>query len=58
MVLANTQNFITTFRYNYHRDDEEIYKEFLEIANDSIPNIVKHCAESALLNDHLVSMRM
>ena len=43
-------------RYNYHRDDEEIYKEFLEIANDSIPNIVKHCAESTLLNDTMVSV--
>lgn len=28
-------------RYNYTRDDEEIYKEFLEIANDLIPHMVK-----------------
>ena len=28
-------------RYNYSKDDEEIYKEFLEIANDFIPHIVK-----------------
>ncbi|XP_015792192.1 menin [Tetranychus urticae] len=27
--------------YNYTRDDEEIYKEFLEIANDLIPHMVK-----------------
>lgn len=29
------------FRFNYTREDEEIYKEFLEIANELIPNIVK-----------------
>lgn len=28
-------------QYNYTRDDEEIYKEFQEIANDLIPDIVK-----------------
>lgn len=28
-------------RYNYSRDDEEIYKEFLEIANELIPHIIK-----------------
>lgn len=28
-------------RYNYGREDEEIYKEFLEIANELIPHIVK-----------------
>ena len=28
-------------RFNYTREDEEIYKEFLEIANELIPNIVK-----------------
>ncbi|CAE1155251.1 MEN1 [Acanthosepion pharaonis] len=27
--------------YNYNREDEEIYKEFLEIDNDFIPQIVK-----------------
>ena len=27
--------------YNYTRDDEEIYKEFLEIANELIPHMVK-----------------
>lgn len=28
-------------RYNYSRDDEEVYKEFLEIANEMIPNIMR-----------------
>ncbi|XP_064624012.1 menin-like [Lineus longissimus] len=27
--------------YNYNREDEEIYKEFLEIANELIPHVVK-----------------
>lgn len=40
-------------RYNYSRDDEEIYKEFLEIANELIPHIMKvvssgHSARSIL----------
>ncbi|KAJ9585308.1 hypothetical protein L9F63_002893, partial [Diploptera punctata] len=39
--------------YNYSRDDEEIYKEFLEIANELIPHIMKvvssgHSARSIL----------
>lgn len=39
--------------YNYSRDDEDIYKEFLEIANDIIPQIMKsessgHSAKSIL----------
>jgi menin len=28
-------------QYNYTRDDEEIYKEFLEIANELIPHMVR-----------------
>lgn len=28
-------------KYNYSRDDEEIYKEFLDIANEQIPQIMK-----------------
>lgn len=28
-------------RYNYSRDDEEIYKEFLEVANEQIPCVIK-----------------
>ena len=27
--------------YNYSRDDEEIYKEFLDIANELIPHIMR-----------------
>lgn len=39
--------------YNYSRDDEEIYKEFLDIANEHIPLIMKtessgHSAHSVL----------
>ncbi|CAL9694569.1 unnamed protein product [Knipowitschia caucasica] len=34
--------------YNYFREDEEIYKEFFDIANDVIPNLLKETAtESA-----------
>lgn len=40
-------------RYNYSRDDEEIYKELMEIANELIPHIIKvvssgHSARSIL----------
>ncbi len=28
-------------RYRYSKDDEEIYKEFMEIANELIPHLVK-----------------
>ncbi|XP_035915755.1 menin [Anopheles stephensi] len=39
--------------YNYSRDDEEIYKEFLDIANELIPQVMKlessgHSAKSIL----------
>lgn len=30
--------------YNYFREDEEIYKEFFDIANDVIPNLLKETA--------------
>lgn len=45
--------FAHVCRYNYSRDDEEIYKEFLEIANELIPHIMKvvssgHSAHSIL----------
>lgn len=40
------------YRYNYTRDDEEIYKEVMEIANELIPHIMKvvssHTARSIL----------
>ncbi|CAH1262015.1 MEN1 [Branchiostoma lanceolatum] len=34
--------------YNYNREDEEIYKEFLEIAHELIPNMLKSVSLSAL----------
>lgn len=45
------------FRYNYSRDDEEIYKEFLDIANELIPQVMKlessgHSARSILRDSH------
>lgn len=52
-----TINFHTVqiyfLRYNYSRDDEEIYKELMEIANELIPHIMKvvssgHSAHSIL----------
>lgn len=33
--------------YNYFREDEEIYKEFFDIANDVIPTLLKETAASA-----------
>lgn len=30
--------------YNYFREDEEIYKEFFDIANDVIPTLLKETA--------------
>ncbi|XP_067831650.1 menin [Heptranchias perlo] len=33
--------------YNYCREDEEIYKEFFDIANDIIPNLIKEMASMA-----------
>ena len=29
------------YRYSYSKDDEEIYKEFMEIANELIPHVLK-----------------
>uniref|UniRef100_T1J5T3 Menin n=1 Tax=Strigamia maritima TaxID=126957 RepID=T1J5T3_STRMM len=41
-ALETWANAATAIRnYNYSREDEEIYKEFLEIANELIPNIIK-----------------
>nr|3RE2_A Chain A, Predicted protein [Nematostella vectensis] len=34
-------------KYNYSKDDEEMYKEFHEIANDLIPNILKDAVAKA-----------
>lgn len=36
-----------SFRYNYFREDEEIYKEFFDIANDVIPNLLKETTTGA-----------
>lgn len=52
-VNFQTTSFNYFLSYNYHRDDEEIYKEFLEIANEHIPYIMKqessgHSAHSIL----------
>ncbi|KAM9426004.1 menin isoform 1-T2 [Pholidichthys leucotaenia] len=33
--------------YNYFREDEEIYKEFFDIANDVIPTLLKETATTA-----------
>lgn len=33
--------FNVKYRYKYSKDDEEIYKEFMEINNELIPHILK-----------------
>ena len=38
------------FRYKYSKDDEEIYKEFMEINNELIPHILKADGEYQVLN--------
>lgn len=40
------------FRYNYYREDEEIYKEFIEIANEWLPNVMK-----SVSNDNALRLR-
>ncbi|XP_077998443.1 menin-like [Glandiceps talaboti] len=40
-------------RYNYSREDEEIYKEFLEIAHELIPNMLK-TATLTKTNEHSI----
>lgn len=37
----------TPLRYRYSKDDEEIYKEFMEIANELIPHLVKSASLNA-----------
>ena len=44
-IPAAESNHLLSFSYNYNREDEEIYKEFLEIANELIPQIVKQAAD-------------
>lgn len=41
---AVTLNPTCSHSYNYCREDEEIYKEFFEVANDVIPNLLKEAA--------------
>lgn len=41
---ANASDVIR--QYNYSRDDEEIYKEFMEIANELIPHAMKVASSS------------
>ncbi|XP_070577184.1 menin-like [Ptychodera flava] len=53
-MWANAANVIR--RYNYNREDEEIYKEFLEIAHELIPNMLKTASmvplhEQSILRD-------
>ncbi|XP_005110509.1 menin [Aplysia californica] len=48
---AEASNVIRKF--NYTREDEEIYKEFLEIANELIPNIVKAVTLNTLDHEQL-----
>ncbi|XP_052416622.1 menin-like isoform X1 [Carassius gibelio] len=38
---------LVTQDYNYCREDEEIYKEFFDIANDVIPTLLKETAAAA-----------
>ena len=45
--------FFLFCRYNYNREDEEIYKEFLEIANELIPNIVKITSDLTHSNNNI-----
>lgn len=35
-------------RYKYSKEDEEIYKEFMEINNDLIPHILKTEGRSSI----------
>jgi len=39
------------FSYNHSRDDEEVYKEFLEIANEIIPQILRMDHSGTLTRD-------
>lgn len=43
-------NILFFSRFNYTREDEEIYKEFLEIANELIPNIVKSVSMEPIMS--------
>lgn len=46
-VLYNNVRWSHSPSYNYFREDEEIYKEFFDIANDVIPTLLKETAAAA-----------
>merc|ERR1719187_2012164 len=41
-------------RYKYSKDDEEIYKEFMEINNELIPHILKSEASAKTIGDSVL----
>ena len=41
-----TSHLTCSCSYNYFREDEEIYKEFFDIANDVIPTLLKETASA------------
>ena len=45
MIMSVKQSIVFVYSYNHHREDEEIYKEFLDIANDRIPLLMRRAAE-------------
>ena len=51
MFNTTDQHSLCFLRYNYTREDEEVYKEFLEIANEFIPNIVKASSKEESASD-------
>ncbi|XP_071161785.1 menin-like [Mytilus edulis] len=51
---AEATNAVKNF--NYNREDEEIYKEFLEVGNDLIPTMMKHVASENASRIHQTSI--
>lgn len=45
-------------KYNYHRDDEEVYKEFLQIANEMIPDSIRLSVELVFLDRERIGTKM
>lgn len=45
--IKSPSAFTCPCSYNYFREDEEIYKEFFDIANDVIPTLLKETAAAA-----------
>ena len=54
-ILFRKTNFF--FRYNYDKCDEEIYKEFIDIANETIPRILKLAVEDSMSTDKFFVMK-